>query len=730
MKSKRAIAMALLLAMTVSMVFLPGCGQFSSSMKNTVTAMVDARTDTRLKEYTIDQWVDASVAGSLTADTPVDVKKDFYAAVNKDWLLEHYTDDKNLNDVQMFVSLDAIAERKRAIVAGLEDKSYLDNDSVGMSREEIAHAAELLRIFSAVSENSEKRNALGVEPLRELLTQIEEIHSLDDMTAYLLDFENRNFLGAPLVEISVGRSVDDSVNNHVMVMPILTQNLSLCSSDEYNHMTEKGVANKEINNQIVSYILGRLGYSEADISRLLVHSYELECDLVENRVYDVSTGNQNYGKRSVHIGMEELTELAGSYPIAEILKIYGYDHAEEFQVFEPDVIGRMKHIYTERNLERLKAFYIVHTVRACESLLDDETASAAETITQRGQKSSEEDSALKDAPQQVTVTKYVEKYLAAPLEMVYIAAYLNSDQKAEISKIVKILKNNMKQVFDEADWLPAASVASFKEKLDYMAEWVLFPDKYISYLGLELDENQNMLEMIRRISIHEKQKLAYRVNQKVDRTEWDLQELPTTTLNAVNITYTNTIAILAGYIASDFIFDLDAPVERNYARLATTVGHEITHGFDSIGVHLDKYGMSLLSADEVIEANMAFEAKEQRTDAWYATLQPVTGVVSYNGKVKVLPEAIADMGGMRTTLMAAAEIEGFDYDLFFRSYAELWRKACSLGVENTMAEVDVHPLAFLRSNVTVQQYDEFIKTYDLKPGDGMYVAPVNRIRVW
>ena len=46
------------------------------------------------------------------------------------------------------------------------------------------------------------------------------------------------------------------------------------------------------------------------------------------------------------------------------------------------------------------------------------------------------------------------------------------------------------------------------------------------------------------------------------------------------------------------------------------------------------------------------------------------------------------------------------------------------------ATVDVHPLNYLRSNVSSAQFDEFLETYGIKEGDGMYVAPDDRIAVW
>ena len=43
---------------------------------------------------------------------------------------------------------------------------------------------------------------------------------------------------------------------------------------------------------------------------------------------------------------------------------------------------------------------------------------------------------------------------------------------------------------------------------------------------------------------------------------------------------------------------------------------------------------------------------------------------------------------------------------------------------------DSHPLHYLRTNATLQQFDEFLEQYDIKEGDKMYLAPEERVLVW
>ena len=103
--------------------------------------------------------------------------------------------------------------------------------------------------------------------------------------------------------------------------------------------------------------------------------------------------------------------------------------------------------------------------------------------------------------------------------------------------------------------------------------------------------------------------------------------------------------------------------------------------------------------------------------------------IHYSGK-RVQGEAIADMGGMKCSLRVAAKIRDFDYRKFFETYARIWSTTFIRSAEIDRARTDPHPLGYLRINIPVQQFDEFIKTYDVKEGDGMYIAPQDRICVW
>ena len=157
------------------------------------------------------------------------------------------------------------------------------------------------------------------------------------------------------------------------------------------------------------------------------------------------------------------------------------------------------------------------------------------------------------------------------------------------------------------------------------------------------------------------------------------------------------------------------------------IGHEISHAFDSNGAQYDENGS--LHNWWTDEDRAAFGERVSKVADYFGKIVPFDDGTPNNGKL-IQTEATADMGGIKCMLMMAKKIDGFDYDKFFRAYAHMWQRMDSLQMCERLATADTHPLSYQRVNVTLQQFDEFLETYDIKEGDGMYLAPEDRIAVW
>ena len=179
------------------------------------------------------------------------------------------------------------------------------------------------------------------------------------------------------------------------------------------------------------------------------------------------------------------------------------------------------------------------------------------------------------------------------------------------------------------------------------------------------------------------------------------------------------------YILQGGAYNSDMSDEELLGTLGAVIGHEISHGFDSTGAQYDKDGNLAVWWTE--EDYAEFLRRNQKMEDYYNAIHPWEGQDLY-GSI-VTGEACADMAGIKVALRIAAEKENFDYDAFFRAYAGLWLDKDTLQMIYRRIN-DVHPMGYLRVNCTLQQFDEFLNCYGITEGDGMYLAPEDRVNIW
>ena len=95
-----------------------------------------------------------------------------------------------------------------------------------------------------------------------------------------------------------------------------------------------------------------------------------------------------------------------------------------------------------------------------------------------------------------------------------------------------------------------------------------------------------------------------------------------------------------------------------------------------------------------------------------------------------LGENIADLGAMSCLMDIAATQSDFDYDTFFKRVARLYADTFSRELLTDLSLTDPHSLGSVRINRLLSSCDAFYDTYDVQPGDGMYVAPEDRVGIW
>jgi putative endopeptidase len=207
------------------------------------------------------------------------------------------------------------------------------------------------------------------------------------------------------------------------------------------------------------------------------------------------------------------------------------------------------------------------------------------------------------------------------------------------------------------------------------------------------------------------------------------------TVNAYYNPSLNEIVFPAAILQPPF-FDMAADDATNYGAIGAVIGHEISHGFDDQGSQFD--GDGVLRNWWTDEDRKAFEAVGAKLVAQYETYEPIPGK-HLNGKL-TLGENIADLSGLQIAYKAyqrslggkpAPVIDGFSGDQrFFLGWSQAWREKVREERSLQLLTMDPHSPPEFRANGAAVNHDGFHQAFGTKPGDKMFKASDERIRIW
>ena len=279
------------------------------------------------------------------------------------------------------------------------------------------------------------------------------------------------------------------------------------------------------------------------------------------------------------------------------------------------------------------------------------------------------------------------------------------------------------------EWLSDQTREKALEKLDDMVYVVVYPNYWLDYSELRdlvQDHDQFLLDAVLCRDDFYREYTTSFIGEDIDRGNWVFSDTKTTEANAYYMPKENSINILAG-VLYDSLFYQDS-IETILASIGATIGHEITHGFDTGGAQYNGTGDSENWWTEEAAANFSFKAGliADALDVIY-----LTDDLAEDG-YSVLDEMVADLGGLALSLDIAKQYPDFDYDKFFKIYALMWYAVMA---DKEAAEElyyqDNHAASYVRANFTLQMFDEFYSTYpEVTEGSGMYRSPDERLSVW
>ena len=418
--------------------------------------------------------------------------------------------------------------------------------------------------------------------------------------------------------------------------------------------------------------------------------------------------------------MEDLKEMSPNYPLPQYMEKFGYSDSKLINVNEPAWLKGLNEVYTEENFDEIMAYVTVQAAVSFITFVDEDAYRTSQKLSREYSGISESKSD-EDAAYDATMDLFSDN-----VSRIYIEKYLNEDIKKEITDICQDTIDTYKEMLDTIDWLSEETKEQAKYKLENIVIHAVYPDKWpddsMYYVTPKEEGGTYLQAMIDYAKSNHEEELTH-INGKVDKELWGINILST---NAYYNPTNNSINIIPGFFC-DATYRSDMSIEEKYGALGSVIGHEISHAFDTNGAQYDADGNVKDWWTE--EDYAAFMDRADKMVEYYDGVVAFDDGTPIKGQL-IQTEAIADMAGFKCMLIMAKKIDGFDYDKFFRANAKLWARAGTLEFMEKCALTDPHPLHYLRGNVTMQQFDEFYETYDIKEGDGMYIAPEKRIAVW
>ncbi|MCR5790129.1 MAG: M13 family metallopeptidase [Lachnospiraceae bacterium] len=655
-------------------------------------------------------WINTNVIGMVTDDINAEVKDDLFLSVNHDWLRDVELRPGYPLEMQLLQATDIVQERCEEILA---DKTLLESPDP-----ETAHDASLVQGIYELFLDWDKRNEVGITPFEPFVERILAAGSMEDVTDVLLSEENF-YYGIFPAGVGLGVNALDSSLYEIDIKP--TSLLTYGDAGEYANESANGARYKVYTDTLFGYMLNRFGIEGAEADKYMADAFALESLIAP---YEKSTLDK-YAPTALQesinpVTMEDIREMSPVFPLADYMERYGYADSELINLEEPGWLLALNDLYNEDNLDGFKAYILKGTLTSMTSAIDEEAYRFARKAANQYQGISE------SMPDDQIAYQIAMAYFPFCFDRIYIDRYLSEEIRDEIRTLCQDAVDTYREMLSETEWLSEETRNEAVNKLDHMTIHAVYPDKWEDdsvYNITPKEEGGVYLDAILSILKGSHERVLSKLNGMVDREIWGINILDT---NAYYNPEDNSINIIPGFFC-DVSYRSDMPIEEKYGALGTVIGHEISHAFDTNGAQYDADGN--VANWWTDEDYAAFSQRAQKVVDFYDNVVAFDDGTPYSGQL-VQTEAIADMAGMKCMLKMAEKIEGFDYDAFFRANARLWSLAETLQSEEAAVMSDPHPLNYLRANVGAQQFDEFMETYDVQEGDGMYLAPEDRIGVW
>jgi putative endopeptidase len=437
------------------------------------------------------------------------------------------------------------------------------------------------------------------------------------------------------------------------------------------------------------------------------------------------TQSEEVLKGNNHWTRQEFDTRAPGLDWREFFGAAGLEHQGTFVVWQPSAVTGLAALTASVPLETWKDYLRFHALEHAspylpKAFVDEQFAFHGQVLTGTPQ--------LPDRwKRAVSATNQA---LGMAVGRLYVARYFPPSEKARAEELVRNLLSAFAVRIDRLQWMAPQTRARAKEKLATLRVGVGYPDKWRDYSGLTVVRG-DALGNAERAELFDYHYNLAKLGKPVDRSEWAMTPQ---LVNAVNLPAMNALNFPAAILQPPYFDPRRDPV-LDYGSIGAVIGHEISHSFDDQGALFDAGGR--LRNWWTKEDFAHFEAAGKALAAEFDRYHPFPDV-AVNGE-QTLSENIADVAGLSDAYDAwhltlkgkvPAGASGLSAEqLFFLSFAQSWRTKIREAALRQRLVTDGHAPPEYRAD-TVRNLDAWYAAFDVKPGEKLYLAPADRVRVW
>lgn len=622
-----------------------------------------------------------------------------YLAVNSEWL-EKTKIPEDRSRMASFDGIDVNVEKHL-----MEDLA--DFASGKKEVPNVPNMAEAVKLYQ-LAKDFDKRNSDGADPVQDDLTALEEISDFSDYNLKAPDLTT--FASMPF-----GFDVEPDMKN-TKVNALYFAGPGTYLPDTTTYETDDAPKLLAILQKQSVNLLTMAGVAEGQAEKYAAAAIKFDGKLA--KVVKSSEEWADYPASYNPMAIDEFEGKFKDFKIAYYLKKVIGEEPERIIVEEPRYLDHINELINETNFDEIKGWTIVNFINGVASELSQEFREAAFPFSQ----------ALSGQPQLKSGEKQAYQIANGTFSEVvgayYGQTYFGADAKKDVEDMIHRMLDVYKERLQSNSWLSEETKKKAILKVNTLELKIGYPDKieeiYNRLKVVPANEGGSLYSNERAFAIEEQKYNIEQLHKEVDRTVW---AMPGNLVNACYDPQRNDLTFPAAILQAPF-YDLKHDRATNYGGIGTVIAHEVSHAFDNNGAQFDEMG------------NM----KNWWTDEDYAEFKKRTqdeidlfdgieyGPVKLNGK-QIVSENIADQGGL-TAAVEAAKNENEDLKKLFENFARVWANKQLTESIKSQTAVDVHAPGPLRANVQIQCQDDFYKVYDVKPEDGMWLDPDQRVAIW